>query len=122
MGSYDHTEICKLVGLYISSFLGKVYGIQSVGFYRDDGLGYLCNISGPASDKTRKDTKRTFWENSVLKITITTNLKIVNLLDVTFNLSTGKHQPVNKPTDIPTYIDLNSNHPPNIIKALSNNI
>ena len=122
VGSYDHTEICKLVGLYISSILGKVYGIQNVGFYRDDGLAYLCNISGPASDKTRKDMKRTFWENSGLKIIITTNLKIVNFLDVTFNLCTGKHQRFSKPNAIPTYINLNSNHPLNIIKALSNNI
>ena len=122
VGSYYHTEICKLVGLYISSILGKVYGIQNVGFYRDDCLAYLCNISGPASGKTRRDMKRTFWENSGLKIIITTNLKIVNFLDVTFNLCTGKHQPFSKPNDIPTYINLNSNHPLNIIKALSNNI
>ena len=120
MGSYDGAEICELVGLYILSFLGKVYGIQNVGFYRDDGLACLCNISGPASDKTRKDMIRTFWENFGLKITITTNLKTVNFLDVTFNLCTGKYQPYKKNT--PNYINVNSNHPPNIIKALPNNI
>ena len=108
MGSYDCAEICKLVGLYMPSFLGKVYGIQNVGFYRDDGLACLCNISGPASDKTRKDMIRTFWENSGLKINITTNLKTVNFLDVTFNLCTGKYQPFNKPNDAHTYINVNS--------------
>ena len=122
MGSYDRAEICNLFGLYISSFLGKVYGIQNVSFYRDDGLACLCKISGPASDKTRKDMIRTFWENSGLKITITTNLKTVNFLDVTFNLCTGKYQPLNKPNDTPTYININSNHLPNIIKALPNSI
>ena len=65
---------------------------------------------------------RTFWENSGLKITITTNLKTVNFLDVTFNLCTGKYQPYKKPNDTPTYINVNSNHPPNIIKALPNSI
>ena len=84
MGIYDRAEICKLVDLYISYFLGKGYGIQNVGFYRDDGLACLCDISGPASNKTRKDMIWTFW----LKITITTNLKTVNFLDVTFNLCT----------------------------------
>ena len=43
-------------------------------------------------------------------------------MDVTFNLCTGKYQPCKKPNDTTTYINVNSNHPPNIIKALSNNI
>ena len=38
MGSYDGAEICELVGLYILSILGKVYGIQNVGLYWDGGL------------------------------------------------------------------------------------
>ena len=108
--------------MYILSFLGKVYGIQNIGFYRDDGLACLRKISRPASDKIWKDMIRTFWENSGLKITITTNLKTVNFLDVTFNLCTGKYQSFNKPNDTPTYINVNSNRPPNIIKALPNSI
>ena len=65
---------------------------------------------------------RIFRENFGLKLTITTNLKTVNFLNVTFNLCTGKYQPYKKPSDTPTYINVHSNHPPNIIKALSNNI
>ena len=57
-----------------------------------------------------------------MKITITKNLKTGNFFDVTFNLCTGKYQPYNKPNDTPTYINANSNHPPNIIKALPNSI
>ena len=120
MGSYDGAEICEFVGLYILSFLWKVYGIQNVGLYRDNGLACLHKISGPALDKIRKDMIRTFRENFGLKITIPTNLKTVNFLDVTFNLCTGKYQPYKKNT--PNYIHVNSNHPPNIIKALPNNI
>ena len=88
MGSYDSGESCELVSSYILSFFGKVYEIQNVGVYRDDGITCLRNISGPASDKIWKDMIRTFWENSgCLKITITTNLKPVNFLDLTFNLA-----------------------------------
>ena len=65
---------------------------------------------------------RTFRENFGLKITITTNLKTVNFFDVTFNLCTGKYQPYKKPNGTPTYINVNSNHPPNIINAFPNNI
>ena len=108
--------------MYILSFLGRVYGIQNVGVYQDECLACFRNISGPASDKIRKDMIRTFRENSDLKISITTNLKPVNFLDLTFNLCTGKYQPYKKPNDTPTYINVNSNHPLNIIKALPNSI
>ena len=49
MGRDDGAEICELVGLYILSFLGKVYEIQNVSVYWDDGLTCLHKISGPAS-------------------------------------------------------------------------
>ena len=110
-----------MIALRSASLLVCIYHLF-LGFYRDDGLACLCNISGPASDKTRKDMIRTFWENSGLKINITTNLKAVNFFDVTLNLCNGKYQPFNKPNDTPTYINVNSNHPPNIIKALPNSI
>ena len=122
MGNYDGAEICELVGLFILSIFGKVYGIQNVGLCRDDGLVCLNVISGPASDKIRKDIIRTFWENFGLKITMTTNLKTVNFLDVTLKLCTGKYQPYMKPNDTPTYINVSSNDLLNIIKALPDNI
>ena len=65
---------------------------------------------------------RTFRENFGLKKIITTNLKAFNFLDVVLNLCTGKYQLYKKPNDIPTYINVNSNHPRNIIKAFPNNI
>ena len=65
---------------------------------------------------------RTFRENFGLKMTITTNLKTINFLDVISNLCTRKYQPYQKPNDTPTYTNVNSNHAPNIIKALPTNI
>ena len=65
---------------------------------------------------------RIFREYFGFKITITTNLKTVNLLDVTFNLCNGKYQPYKKSNDTSTHINVNSNHPPTIIKALSSNV
>ena len=112
MGSYDGAKICELVGLYILSILG----IQNVSLYQDDGLVSLYKISGPAFDKIRKDIIETFWENFGSKITI--NTKVVNFLDGTFDLCTARYQPYKKPNDIPTYFSVNSNHTPNIIKAL----
>ena len=55
MESYDGAEICERVSLYILSILGKIYGIQNVDLYLDDGLACLQKINGQASDKIQKD-------------------------------------------------------------------
>ena len=46
----------------------------------------------------------------------------MNFLDVTLDSTTGKYKPYNKPGSIPIYINVKSNHPPNIIKNLPENI
>ena len=53
-----------------------------------------------------------------LKITIEANMKIINVLDVTLNLSTGKYQPYSKPNNVPLYVNNKSNHPPNILRNI----
>ena len=45
-------------------------------------------------------------------------MKIINFLDVTLNLSSGKYQPYSKPNNIQLYIHSKSNHPPNIIRNI----
>ena len=56
------------------------------------------------------------------KIEIETNLKIVNFLDVTFNLANSTYRPYRKPNDNLMYIHTSSNHPPQIIKHLPDSI
>ena len=46
------------------------------------------------------------------------NHKIVDFLDVTFNLESGVFKPYMKPNDNPLYINKNSNHPPSITQNL----
>ena len=122
MGSFDGAEICELVGLYILYILSTKYGKDLNGLYRDDGLACFENISGPQADRIRKDFINIFRKEFQLKIVCETNLKIVNFLDVTLDLTTGKYKPYNKPGNIPLYINVKSNHPPNIIKNLPENI
>jgi len=93
MGSFDGAEVCELVGLYILHILGEKYSIEGIGLYRDDGLACLHNSNGPKSDRIRKDLIKTFKDVFNLFITIDTNLKQVNFLDVTFDLSTGLFKP-----------------------------
>ena len=79
-------------------------------------------MSGPVLDKIQKYIIRNFRENFDLKITITTDLKIVIFLDVPFDLSTGRSQPYKKPNDTHTYININSKHPHNIMNEMLHSI
>ena len=122
MGSYDGAEICELVGLFILYRIGEIFEQANLGLYRDDGLAYFHNINGSQHDRLRKKFIKTFKDEFGLNITIETNLKVVNFLDTTLNLTNGKHQPYNKPNNLPIYINVNSNHPPNILKVLPDSI
>ena len=109
--------MCELVGLYILNRLSEKYDKESTMLYRDNGLVLFSNISGPQTDRIKKDIKRIFVELG-LKIEIKTNLKIVDFLDVTFNLTNRMYYPFKKPNNTPTYINTKPNHPPPIIKNL----
>ena len=117
MGSYDGAEICELVGLHILDELSKILNKNDVGLYRDDGLIVLKNKNGHDCDKIRKNIIKIF-KTIGFQIDIDINLKIVNFLDVTFNLSENSYKPYKKPNDSLLYINTESNHPPEIIKQI----
>ena len=89
---------------------------------RDDGLACFGNLNGPQAEKIRKDVIKILKQEVGLNITRETNLKTVNFLDVTLNLSTRKYQLYSKPGNGPLCIDVNSNHSPNITKTLLDTI
>ena len=81
MGCFDGAEICELAGIFLLTKLKDIVNIDDIGLYRDDGLGVLKNLSGPMIDRKRKDIIKLFKEHG-LSITIETNIKIVNYLDI----------------------------------------
>ena len=118
MGCYDGAEVCELVGMFALSRLAKgVPAADSIGLYRDDGLGVLRKSPGSKADRIRKDIIKVFADLG-LRITIQTNLKVADFLDLSLNLSTESFYPFRKPNDQPLYIHHQSNHPPNIIRNL----
>ena len=121
MGSYDGAEICELVGLYLLSEIKVKFADISFGLYRDDGLGITRKLSGPQTERLKKEIIK-FFQSKKLKITIECNMHQVDFLDVTFDLRTGRYRPYRKPNDTPLYIHRESNHPPNILKQLPNMI
>ena len=108
MGSFDGAESCELVVCYMLSLLQTKHG-SSFGLYRDDGLGIVKGTPRQI-ENMKKDICKTFQENN-LRITIEANKKVVNFLDVTLDLNTGKHMPYMKPNNNPIYVHSLSNHP-----------
>ena len=121
MGSYDGTEICELVCIYILSHLTAFIGKNNVGLYRDDGLIILQQLNGQQTDRIRKRIIETF-KTFGFKIEIMTNLPEVDFLDATFDLRTNTYWPYRKPNNTPSYIHMSSNHPPEILKRLPTSI
>ena len=77
----------------------------------------LHNTTGPKIDRIRKDVIKNF-KYVGFKINIKTNLKVVDFLDATFNLSNGTYKPYKKRNDTLLYINTSSSHPPPVIKQL----
>ena len=96
IGSNDRAEICKLTGIYILSQLSNLSPQEDIGWYRDDGLILLRNTNAQLTDKMRKNVIKLFKESG-FKIEIEANLKIVNFLNVTFNLANNTNRPCRKP-------------------------
>ena len=79
------------------------------------------NCSGPQIENVKKCPQKIF-KNKGLDVTIECNMKIVNYLDVTFNVNDGTYRPYQKPDNIIHYIHIESNHPPNIVKQIPKTI
>ena len=121
MGCYDGAEICELVGVYALTKLANEVEKQDVGLYRDAGLAVLRNTNGREADRMRKRIIEVFKDTG-LRITIETNLKTVNFLDITLNLNNGKVYPYRKPNDKPVYVLSLSDQPPAIINNIPGSI
>ena len=92
-----------------------------MGLYRGNSLIIIRNPNGPKLDSYRKRISNA-QKLLGFKITIYTNLKLVNLLDVTLNLKRGTFKPYKKENDTSIYIHASSNYPPSIIKQIPKSI
>ena len=118
MGSFDGAEVCELIGIFLLQKLSHIN--INIGLYRDDGLG-ASRLTARQTEIAKKKLCSVFKEHG-LKITIEANVKIVNFLDVTFNLQTDTYQPYMKPNSKPVYVHKLSNHPPQILKNIPESV
>ena len=91
MESNDGAEICEFTGIYILSQVSNLVPWEDSGLYWDDDLILLLNTKGQLMDRIRKNVIKLFKEIG-LKIEFETNPKIVNFLDVTFNLTNSTYR------------------------------
>ena len=117
MGAYDGAEICELVGCFILASLPAKYKKSDIGLYRDDGLGVQKTRNGQHGENIKKDFQKVFQKYD-LEIIIQCNMKSVDYLDVTLDLSTGVYRPFRKPDNELSYVHVHSNHPPVILKQI----
>ena len=106
MACFDGAEVLELVGTYILNQLKDIFEQHSVGVYRDDDLAVVKGLSGSEIERIKKGIVKVF-KDCGLKISIKGELKIVNFLDVTFNLHKNTYEPYRKSDKESVYINLN---------------
>ena len=121
MGSFDGTEVCELVGVLILSQPSRIINNTDLGLYRDDGLIIIRKPNGPKLDNYRKRISNAL-KLLGFKSTIHTNLKTVNFLDITLNLTNCTYEPYKKDNNTLIYIHTSSNHSPSITKQIPKSI
>ena len=84
--------------------------------YRDNGL--LASAATTKGNERLKQEIVQIYHEEGLKIVIHPNKKVVNFLDVTLNLKNRTFEPYLKDGNTPQYINVLSNHPPTVIKAV----
>ena len=75
------------------------------------------NSNRPLISKIQKKVIRAF-KYIALKIEISSNLKIVNILDVTLNRSDNSYNLLSKSNTIRTYVNVNFNDPASLVKQI----
>ena len=116
MGAYDGAEVCDIVGLFLLSELRDLKLNLDIGGYKDDFLG--VSRSSPRQVEIMKKKITQVFRSHGLEITSEANKKIVQFLDVQFNLQDGSFKPYLKEGDTPLYVNAGSNHPPLMLKNI----
>ena len=119
MGPYDSAQVADLVGIYILDTLGRIVNSEQVGLYQNDGIIYIPDSNGPKTSSIQKKIIRVF-KLLGFRIQIASNLKIIDFLDVTLNLSNGTFKSFSKNDSAPRYINISSNHPRSVLRQIPN--
>ena len=90
-------------------------------FYQSAQLVGLYNTNIKTNTKL-VDFLLKIFKNNGLSITVKTNIKTGDFLDIHFDLVKGVYQPYKQPNDDPLYINIKCNHPSSILQQLPKSI
>ena len=99
MGIFSGAEVFELAGLFMLNELPKRFDKDNIGLYRDDSLSVFKNYIGHQNDKVRKEMIDLFKQHH-LNLEIKCNLKIVDYLNIMFDLTTRLFKRYNKTNNI----------------------
>ena len=60
MGACNGAEICEFIGIFMLNKISEKYNKNGIVLYRDHGLALFKNISGPESERTKKNFQSLF--------------------------------------------------------------
>ena len=115
-------EVCELIGIYMLYLIGKKYDLKKYWAIWRWRTSRIQKCKWTSFRKNFKKQLQSLFKQKSLQIIIECNLKVVNYLDVTFNLNDGSYRPYRKPNDETHYIHIQSDHPPSITKQLPRSI
>lgn len=121
MGAYDSAQIADLIGFYVLDYLGRIVEHKQMSLYGDDGIIYIPISNNPLMSKIMEKVIRAF-KLLGLKIEISSNLKIVDYLDITLNLNDNTFKSYLQVNETPDYINIHFNHRVVILKQIPNTI
>ena len=107
------------MGLYILAEIRKLDKLDP-GIYRDDFLA-VTSATPRQGEKLKQKIIQIFAKHG-LGTTALANMRVVDFLDITFDLEEGTFKPFCKPGNIPIYVHKQSNHPPAVIKRIPENV
>ena len=114
MGSFDGAESCEIIGLFLLSKIKEV--VKEAGIYRDD-LVIIDRFSRKQWEDIRKRLIKLFKDHGLgLICELETN--VADFLDVVIDIKNDVTKPFKKPNNMLRYVNVDSNHPKNVIKAL----
>ena len=97
-GSFHGAEVCELVGLLLLHAIENenIFERNKFGIFRDDDLSIVKSKSDPHMERISKKLRMVF-SKFFLKITIKSNLTMIDFLNVELDLINDSYAPFRKP-------------------------
>ena len=120
MGSKDSAEISELVGLYVLHLISQQFPKEAFILYRDDGMAAV--MGGKQEMERWKKKLYSLFQGLDLRITVEGGSKVIDFLDVIFDLDKGSYCPYVKPNTTTKYVSIESSHPDAVLKTIPSGV